>query len=509
MEISQDTKQQLRCSLATAVLIYLFFSAIHAFVQFSSPNILDIDGYYHIKVAYLIRTEGFLENFPWAQLSTWRDNYFDKDLLFHLFLIPFTFGDLIFGAKLATTLISSLFFVVLFWVLTKEKIPYRFFYLTLPLCIGLGHYFYRLQFPRGQIVVGTFLLLCLYFLLNRKPKHLAVAMFLFTLSYGSSFLIIGISGLFVLTNLVKREALGLDLLLASVIGFSLASLIHPNFPQNVSFLFTQMVQALTTGSDVHPGLQAAGELEPYYYHRWAELFWRFPFWTFALCACAFSDIKFSNKLTCLFLCCLVFFGLTFRYARGIETFAPLLIYFLALLFTELYRERLFIFSFFKRENQKWNIWSKAVIIFASLFALSYASLSTYIQREVVARHAYDYSIENAAKWLSKNTPHETTVFTCGYSITHPLFFYNHNNFYTNAADPIFFYKYDPLLFDIQYRMLNGETKELTPIFRNHLKMKWGICSTSYGEFLNQVRVSDDFEIPYDDGRYVIFRLKGE
>ena len=63
-------------------------------IQSLSPSMPDNDPYYHIKVASLISENGPLEHFPWTRFSVWGDRFFDKDLLFHLLLVPFAGEDL-------------------------------------------------------------------------------------------------------------------------------------------------------------------------------------------------------------------------------------------------------------------------------------------------------------------------------------------------------------------------------------------------------------------------------
>ena len=47
-------------ALLPGLLLMLAFIAFLALVQFASPDLPDNDGYYHIKLAYLMRTEGLI-----------------------------------------------------------------------------------------------------------------------------------------------------------------------------------------------------------------------------------------------------------------------------------------------------------------------------------------------------------------------------------------------------------------------------------------------------------------
>src|SRR5207244_12968646 len=78
--------------LFLAVPIFLLSVLLFAYIQFAGPNIVDYDGYYHIKMAQLIREEGIPTPFPWLPYTVLsEDRYTDHHLLFHILQVPFTF----------------------------------------------------------------------------------------------------------------------------------------------------------------------------------------------------------------------------------------------------------------------------------------------------------------------------------------------------------------------------------------------------------------------------------
>src|ERR1700730_13712202 len=83
--------------LATAAIV---IGLIFWRLQFSTNAICcgDFDGYYHIKWSRMLweamRNHSFPPVFSWLPLTTLNPtNYVDHHLLFHIFQIPFTFGD--------------------------------------------------------------------------------------------------------------------------------------------------------------------------------------------------------------------------------------------------------------------------------------------------------------------------------------------------------------------------------------------------------------------------------
>jgi len=51
------------------ILLFLLFFSAMAWIQFASPDMPDNDGFYHIKLAWLMRTEGLKPDFPFLPLS--------------------------------------------------------------------------------------------------------------------------------------------------------------------------------------------------------------------------------------------------------------------------------------------------------------------------------------------------------------------------------------------------------------------------------------------------------
>ncbi len=113
--------------------VFLFCAALCAYFQFLTPYLPEEDGYYHIKFAWLpcATTASFATAFPWAYFSLWRDGFSDGSVVFHLLLIPFTFGSLALGAKLAAVFFSAFAFSSFFAILTLNRVRARFYWFWL------------------------------------------------------------------------------------------------------------------------------------------------------------------------------------------------------------------------------------------------------------------------------------------------------------------------------------------------------------------------------------------
>lgn len=90
--------------LATAVLLFLVFITGFAIVQYATPALVGNDGYYHMKMGYLIRTEGIKPDFPYLPYTILNETaYYDHHLLYHVFLGLFATTDPALDGGLALT----------------------------------------------------------------------------------------------------------------------------------------------------------------------------------------------------------------------------------------------------------------------------------------------------------------------------------------------------------------------------------------------------------------------
>src|SRR3972149_6909149 len=103
-------------------VVFLTFLGL---VQFSTSALAGVDGYYPIRLADLMRTQGLKPYFPWLPLTILNAReFYDHHFLYHVGLIPFTFGDLRLGAKWSAVIFPSLAFMSIWWLLRNQRVPY-------------------------------------------------------------------------------------------------------------------------------------------------------------------------------------------------------------------------------------------------------------------------------------------------------------------------------------------------------------------------------------------------
>lgn len=160
------------------------------------PGILCPDGFFHTKMALLLKEQGVIKNFPWTQFTTYKDLFVDHHFLYHLFLVPFLSlpspqnmdifsleTDFLIKAKLATAFLASLTFLILYWFCRRMKIKGSLIWTMTGFLIPA--FLFRLSLIRAPGISIIILLLSFYFILKNKYSPLFLLSFIYVWTYGA------------------------------------------------------------------------------------------------------------------------------------------------------------------------------------------------------------------------------------------------------------------------------------------------------------------------------------
>jgi hypothetical protein len=234
------------------VLFLAFFSGM-AWIQFATPNMPDNDGFYHIKLAWLMRTDGLKPEFPYLPLSILNEReFYDHHFLFHVALIPFTFGDLRVGAKWAAVTFASLAFLAVWYLFYRQRVPFAWLW-ALGLLGVSDAFLYRMSITRAQSLSLGMLALAFAWLLEGKYKHLAVLGFIYVWMYDAFPLMLALTVLHLLAVALTEGRLEVRPLLYTSAGILLGMLINPYFPDNLIFSYHHILPKLTHATSVSVG----------------------------------------------------------------------------------------------------------------------------------------------------------------------------------------------------------------------------------------------------------------
>lgn len=458
-----------------SLLLWAIFGGFLALIQFASPDILDNDGYYHIKLAYLMRTEGLKPAFEWLPLSILNQReFYDHHFLFHVALMPFTFGDLRVGAKWAAVLFASLAFLSTWNLLKNQRIPYSELW-ALGLMALSEAFIYRMSIPRAQSLSLAALMLGLDWLLRRKHLSLAILAFFFVWFYDAFPLLLIFSGVFVLANWLVQREWELRPLIYTASGLAAGMIINPYFPYNILFTIQHILPKLLDTTAVSVGNE-------WYPYTTAQLLENSPLALVAFAsgalALGFSAKKIDLRTLASFLIAALSGLLLLQSRRFIEYFPPFALVFAAFAWSPILEQARNL------EQKPLRRWFTAALIAALLVPGIWMTLAASRENMQTAKPHETYA--SASAWLAENTPAGERIFQSDWDDFPRLFFYNTHNTYLVGLDPTYMLLYDESLYNIWVNISRGEIENPSKVILEEFGASYVLTDLRHGNFLKQV-----------------------
>jgi len=420
------------------LLVFIAFIIILSIMQFTVPNIIGFDGYYHIKAADIIKKEGFIKEFPWAKYTLLSDNYADIQLLFRLLLMPFTFFGLNLGAKIASVLFSAIAFGVFYWFLTQNKIRYAFFW-TLLYLFTSEFLMYRFMLPRQMPLVAALLILTVYFLQKKKYLLLALTTSASVLLHSSFVFQILLISLYLILEKIFIKKIDYKLILYPFIGLVIALLFNPYFPNNISFLYTQIFKVNLIANLFNV------EWKPWTFFEFIQNNILVLFYILISLLIIFKNKKIAKTQALFISLVIFFFAYTLLSRRMQEFLVPFSILALAFLFND-YHDKI-------NKNRLFN-YAK---IGALLVFIIVAVFNFILLRQDIKNNDFLFNFDGCAEWMKTNIPKSSLVFTNAYAFPY-LFFKNSDLIYTHGIDLTYSYLHDKNKFERYMAILQGKAR---------------------------------------------------
>ena len=324
--------------------VFFLFALLFLAIQFQSPDsFVGIDPYYHIRYAQKLGEWGWQAKMPWATVGIWSHHFADKELLFHLYLYPFTFleGWRAFGwtkpwslircGKFAQVWLVAAIFALLYLWMRQHKVRHPLFWLFLLLGVS-SVWTFRVILVRPHVMSILFFLLGIYAWERRYCPLLGIVSLLYPLAYHAAFILPGTLLFFELLRKLKRYPFALKPLLLSFGATLLGYFFHPHFPNNLYINYIQdvlvVLHSFSGKSEVYRYL--GSELRPYPFLQYLafNLVW-IALWVGWLFASFRSLNSLPYSLQLIGLLSFLLFLLSFRMSRLVEYATPLSIFFIA------------------------------------------------------------------------------------------------------------------------------------------------------------------------------------
>lgn len=487
---------------ASIALVFVCSLSVFYHYQSLSPFIPGTDGYYHIKFAYLMRTEGFLEVFRWASMSIWSETFYDKEFLYHVYLIPFTyFQDLAYGAKTGTAILAAISTTSFFAILRLNRIQFSSLWWLFLMCGG-AYFLYRNNVPRPQVMSIILALWSIHFILNRKRIALFVLGVVYAFSYTAYFLPVVFSCIVSGYLFVLEDELDWKTPAVTVAAMLVGMLIHPYFPNNFTYLYLQNFYVLWMSAQSKVNLRMGNEFGPM---TTRQLLGGNAAVCIAYISVFFLSLyrpqKVSKTVRSLFFLSLAVILLTFHTKRFTEYSIPITLMFCGFFFHHYFVD-LDLKKYWAEERSITLGWIGAIaLLLVSLGIGSY--IGTSQQFKVTGpRH------KGAALFLKKHTQKDEVVFTCDWDDGPELLFFNHKSRYLVFLDPNFMYFWKPKLWVKWDKLAHGRFRTKTyNILKNDFKVRYGVCTREFWQLRNQINRDKRIRIVYQDKETYVFKLK--
>lgn len=496
-------KSQHDLRLFPFILLALFIAGM-ALIQFASPDLPDNDGFYHIKLAFLMRTEGLKPEFSWLPLSILNANvFYDHHFLFHVVLMPFTFGDLRLGAKWAAAIFAALAFFTIWFLFHRQKVPFAWLWALALLGIS-DAFLYRMSVTRAQSLSLAVLALALAWLLEGKHKHLGLLSFVYVWLYDAFPLLIALAILHLLAVALIERRLEFRPLLYVTAGIVLGLVINPYFPANIIFSYHHMLPKLTDATSVRVG----NEWYPYETKQLLEnSLPALAAFAGGAIALGLSPKKMDVRTALSFLAALLFGLMLFQARRFVEYFPPFALIFAAFAWTPILVSS---FDQAQRESSPIPLAGPSHNRFAGILLAGLVAVSMVISipraREAIDRSKPYDLYAGASAWLEKNTPAGERVFQTDWDDFPRLFFYNTHNTYLIGLDPTYMQLYDPSLYDLWVDITQGKVERPARLIAGAFGSRYVHTDLKHGSFL---RIAEDdpglLEV-YRDDQAVVFEV---
>ena len=485
------------------ILLFVLFLAVMAWIQFASPDMPDNDGFYHIKLAYLMRTHGLLPEFTWLPQSILNPKeYYDHHFLFHVALLPFTFGDLRTGAKLAAVTFSAIAFLAVWLLFRRQQVPYAWLWAIGLLGVSQA-FLYRMSITRAQSLSLALLALGVLWLLERRYKLLAVLAFVYVWLYDAFPLLIALAVLYGVAVLLVERRFEFRPLLYVGAGVLLGMLVNPYFPDNIFFSIRHMLPKLADATSVRVG----NEWYPYETGQLLEnSLPALAAFAGGVLALGLSPRKMDVRTAFALLASLLFGLMLFQARRFVEYFPPFALIFAAFAWTPLLPTPQPAGPAGSRFSPALFIRTKYPLLILAL-AIGLSLVRTLPPARSQMRDLKPYDLyAGGARWLAQNTPEGELVFQTDWDDFPRLFFYNTHNTYLIGLDPTYMQLYDPKLYDLWVPLVRGEIQQPSQYISNEFQASYVISDLNHKSFIQRANADPYMKMVYRDDQCIIFRV---
>ena len=419
--------------LPTALLLAYLLLLI-GYAHLGAEGLYERDGYFHARYAAMFFERGLAREFPWTQASTWKDEFCDKEFLYHALMAPWVLGqsEPIRGAQCFQILLGFGVCLAFAALLRAHHAPWPAFFLALLAATG-GQFLLRIVMIRSHVLSVILVLVGLHLLIGRRRWALAILGFVYAWSYTFPLVLVMLAVPFSLGQWLGTRKLDWKSPAAAACGVALGTLVHPYSPYTLE-MFLTILDILKSGFAGREAavLEVGEEFQSY---SIGTFFLAYPLLLpMGLClgAAAWRLWKHLAPETLgVTVAALAWIALTLVFSRFAEYGVPLAVFALALVVRDRQRmpDQAPFFPGWRRRTCLW-LGVAGLHGFAAWFALSQIA------------HAEPPRFQGAAAWMEKNLAPGETVVNLWWDDFPDLFYSGFRQHYVWGIDPTFTLRHD-------------------------------------------------------------------
>ncbi len=471
--------------------------------QFSVPVLFDADGYLHIRMAEFIRHYGLKYDFHWARYSVFAKNFADKDLLYHILILPFTYmPNIFFGAKLAACLFAIFLYMLYFFILRRYCLG-AFVPFFLAALLLSATFLMSMCRARPMVFTIALTLLFVHFLIIKRYIGLFVVTLVYTLSHVSSPFLLFFAFLAEAVRFFNERQFAYKTILAVFLGLLAGFLTHPNFPNNLFVFYLNGI--LVPVFAFKWGLELGAEFFP---TDTRELVLGYPFILAGLLlllgqsAASGNKIKTSTKIWMAISG--FFFVFSFFSKRYLIHFYPLGLVAAGAYCTDWWQSQKRCIALRRNKALAGSVIAGILIVFVA------AGISTYKRFRLLALSEmyFNKHYEAAGKWMSQNIPKGELIFHTNWSDSQYFIGINPGNDYFVTLDPIYMYYWDPKKYGLYRDIAFGRAADPYMSLKEVFGVNYGYAGKNYfSGLIAKIRQDKRFSVLAEDELGLIFALR--
>jgi len=500
----------------TALGLGIIFFTFLSLVQYSTEALPGVDGYYHIRISSLMRSQGLKPAFPWLPLTILNPReFYDHHFLYHVALIPFTLTDLITGAKLSAVIFPTLTFLAIWWLLRNQRVAYSTIW-SLGLLAISEAFIYRMSLVRAQSLSLGVMALGLHWLLTQKYKLLVPLAFIYVWLYDAFPILLVFAVIYTAALWLIERRLEWRPILYTGLGIALGLIFNPYFPNDIIFVIRHLLPKLTETTAVDVGSE-------WYPYRTSQLLENSPLALVAVfaggLALGLRDRRMDTRTATSILILGLFTLMLFQSRRFIEYFPPFALIFAAFAFSPLLAKEttsspetgnrtappVSASDAIRPSNRQAWIHIAILLLFlipGSIFTMRKAQGSIRTTRPLG-------QFAGAAQWLEDNTPMEARVFQTDWDDFPQLFFHNTHNTYLVGLDPTYMQLYNKELYELWVDVTQGDVENPSEVIYKRFGAEYVVSDLNHRNFIEKAEQDPGLQEVFRDDHAIVYVLRSD